>query len=100
MEVRSRTGVMGIVRSSFTLPPGPRFDAPPAQRTDLHQGAVAMSTTLIDQTQAARVLGLKNPRTLAAWRLRRCGPPFRRVGKRLVRYCLEDLLAWAARQEG
>ena len=52
---------------------------------------------MIDQTEAARVLGLKNPRTLAAWRLRRVGPPYHKVGKRLVRYDMADLLAWASR---
>ena len=54
---------------------------------------------LLDQVQAAHELGMKNPRTLAAWRLRRCGPPYRKLGKRLVRYNLAELHAWAARQE-
>lgn len=51
---------------------------------------------LVDQDEAARLLGLKNPKTLAAWRLRRCGPPFLKVGKRLVRYDRAALMAWAA----
>jgi len=51
-------------------------------------------SALADQNEAARLLGLKNPRTLAAWRLRRCGPPYRKLGKRLVRYDLADLRAW------
>ncbi len=50
---------------------------------------------LLDQIEAARVLGLKNPRTLAAWRLRRQGPPFHRIGKRMVRYDAAELRAWA-----
>lgn len=59
------------------------------------------STTavLLDQQAAARLLGLKNPKTLAAWRQRRCGPPYRKLGKRLVRYDAAELTAWAARQE-
>jgi hypothetical protein len=56
-------------------------------------------SALLDQVQAAQKLNLRNPRTLAAWRLRRCGPPYRKLGKRLVRYDLAELLAWAARQE-
>jgi hypothetical protein len=51
----------------------------------------------LDQIQAAVFLGLKNPRTMAAWRLRRCGPPYRRIGARLVRYAKSDLIAWANR---
>ena len=54
---------------------------------------------LLDQTQAAHLLGLKNPKTLAAWRLRRCGPPYCRLGKRLVRYDEAEVRAWAARRE-
>jgi hypothetical protein len=49
---------------------------------------------LVDQQQAAAHLGLKNPRTLAAWRLRRCGPPWHRLGKRTVRYRIGELDAW------
>jgi hypothetical protein len=57
------------------------------------------TSDLLDQAQAAQALGLRNPRTLAAWRLRRCGPPYRKLGRRLVRYDLGELRAWAARQE-
>lgn len=52
----------------------------------------------VDQTAAAQHLGLQNPRTLANWRLRRCGPPFVRLGQRLVRYRLADLDHWAESQ--
>lgn len=56
-------------------------------------------TSLLDQGQAAHKLGLKNERTLAAWRLRRTGPPYLKLGKRLVRYDETELMAWAARRE-
>ena len=56
-------------------------------------------TSFITQAQAAALLGLKNPRTLASWRLRRCGPPYRVLGKRLVRYEANQLRAWAAQRE-
>jgi len=55
-------------------------------------------TRIVDQTEAAAALGLTNPRTLAAWRVRRCGPPFMKVGKRLVRYDLAEVMAWAAKR--
>lgn len=61
--------------------------------------STAVRAGLLDQVQAAQELGLRNPRTLAAWRLRRCGPPYRKLGKRLVRYDLAELRAWAARHE-
>ena len=54
---------------------------------------------LWDQTQAAIFLGLK-PNTLATWRLRRCGPPYRKMGARLVRYDRAELLAWVQKREG
>lgn len=54
---------------------------------------------LLSQDEAAHLLGLKNPKTLAAWRLRRCGPPYRKIGQRLIRYVEGEVLAWAARQE-
>lgn len=59
----------------------------------------APAAALVTQEQAAALLGLKNPRTLAAWRLRRCGPPYRVLGKRLVRYEASQLRAWAAQRE-
>jgi hypothetical protein len=47
----------------------------------------------VDQTAAAALIGLKNPKTLAQWRLRRCGPPYFKVG-RLCRYDPAQLRAW------
>ncbi len=50
---------------------------------------------LVDQDGAALILGLKNPRTLAAWRLRRQGPAYVRLGT-CVRYRRDDLAAFIA----
>lgn len=56
---------------------------------------VTTAAPLMTQNEAARILGLKNPRTLAAWRLRREGPPYIRCG-RAVRYAAQDVMAWLA----
>lgn len=56
-------------------------------------------SAFINQDEAAQLLGLTNPRTLAAWRLRRCGPPYQKIGKRLVRYDRVAVLAWASTQQ-
>ena len=50
---------------------------------------------LLDQVEAATLLGIRNPRTLAAWRLRRQGPPFVKLGTN-VRYLRRDLEAYIA----
>lgn len=47
---------------------------------------------LLTELEAATRLHLST-RTLQAWRVRRCGPPFVQAG-RAVRYRLRDLLAW------
>jgi len=52
-------------------------------------------TELLTERAAAALLGLGNPRTLAAWRLRRQGPPYVRVGA-CVRYLRTDLDAYIA----
>ncbi len=49
---------------------------------------------LLTEEQAAQRLGL-NHRTLAAWRQRRQGPPYVKVGK-CVRYRVADLEAFTA----
>lgn len=56
---------------------------------------------LIDQNLAASLLGLGNPKTLAAWRYRRCGPPYRKIGARNIRYSRSEVIAWmdSQRQE-
>jgi predicted DNA-binding transcriptional regulator AlpA len=58
-------------------------------------GATATDDALLPQDEAARRLGLGNPRTLAAWRLRRRGPPYVRLG-RAVRYRAADIAAFVA----
>lgn len=59
----------------------------------------SFTSALLNQKQAAIKLGLTNPRTLAAWRLRRCGPPYKVLGKKLIRYDEVELLAWAQKRE-
>ena len=55
--------------------------------------AANLSSPLLDENQAAEVLGLK-PGTLSVWRCTgRHGLPFIRVGRR-IRYKLADLEAW------
>ncbi|HAT09016.1 MAG TPA: hypothetical protein DCS97_00095 [Planctomycetes bacterium] len=48
---------------------------------------------LLDQTEAARLLGL-HPRSLSNWRLRRTGPAWVRVGRRAIRYRPSAIAAW------
>ena len=45
---------------------------------------------LLNETEAAKILGLK-PSTLTAWRMTKKNLPFVKVGKRLVRYRMEDI---------
>jgi predicted DNA-binding transcriptional regulator AlpA len=52
---------------------------------------------LLNQGEAARLLGLRHPRTLAAWRLRRQGPAYVRIGTS-VRYRRADLEAYIEAQ--
>jgi len=49
----------------------------------------------MDTRQAAKFLNLK-PQTLMNWRHRRCGPPYHRLGGRII-YDLADLEAYLAR---
>lgn len=49
---------------------------------------------LLDTSDAAEVLGI-SPRTLEDWRWRGGGPPFFKLGRRMVRYRPEDLMAFA-----
>ena len=50
---------------------------------------VATYAELINEEQASAILNV-SPRTLQDWRVRGCGPKFRKLG-RAVRYRLEDL---------
>ena len=48
---------------------------------------------LLNTAQAAHYLSLR-PATLEHWRMTRNGPPFVRVGPRIVRYRRTDLDVW------
>ena len=48
---------------------------------------------LLSTTEAAHFLGV-SPRTLEDWRLRGGPLPFRKLGRRLVRYLASDLLTF------
>ncbi len=52
-----------------------------------------MSDSYLNTVQAASILGLK-PSTLEAWRMYGRGPPWIRMGPRIVRYRLSDLNQW------
>ena len=52
---------------------------------------------LIDQTEAAKVLGVE-PRTLEGWRYHGIGPAFIRLSERAVRYKLSALERWLSEQ--
>lgn len=54
--------------------------------------------SLLDTPDAAEVLGV-SPRTMEDWRWRGGGPEWFKVGKRLVRYRLEDLMAFALKSK-
>ena len=59
-----------------------------------------IDSPFLDTKEAASYLRLSH-RTLEGLRVRGGGPPFHKLGRRLVVYKLEDLKAWAAsgRQE-
>ena len=48
---------------------------------------------LLTSEETAKFLNLKNHRTLDAWRLRRQGPPYIKVGTS-IRYRMDSLAAW------
>lgn len=54
-----------------------------------------MTDRLLTTQEAAERLGV-SPRTCEDWRLRGSGPVYRKLGRRLVRYCPADLEAFAA----
>ena len=53
----------------------------------------AATDKLLDQSAAAEILGVKES-CLEQWRCRRQGPPFLKIGKKLVRYRAAELAAW------
>ena len=48
---------------------------------------------LLSEGEVANVLGVK-PKTVQAWRAAGSGPPFIRVGRRLIKYRPGDLSIW------
>ncbi len=53
---------------------------------------------LLDTSEASEVLSI-SPRTLEFLRWRGGGPEFYKLGKRTVRYRLEDLMAWISKRQ-
>jgi excisionase family DNA binding protein len=49
---------------------------------------------LLTTQEAAELLGLADA-TLKRWRINGNGPPFRRIGMRMIRYKREDVIAWS-----
>jgi len=60
-----------------------------------HGAATFQPGDLIDEREAAAILGTE-VRTLRNWRSLRKGPPFRKIGERMVRYSRADLAAFIA----
>lgn len=51
---------------------------------------------LLSEPEAAKILGLRNHRTMAEWRRRRQGPAYTFIGRK-IRYRSDDLLAFIDR---
>jgi len=60
-----------------------------------HRGGAVPDHCLLSTEQAARHLAL-SPRTLEALRLRGGGPAYVALGRRAIRYRIEDLESWVA----
>jgi DNA-binding transcriptional MerR regulator len=60
--------------------------------------SVASSRLILDTPDAADLLGV-SPRTLEDWRWRGIGPPFYKLGRRIVRYRAEDLITFALKSK-
>jgi len=56
-----------------------------------------MENNLLDQGEVAELLGV-HPKTLGLWREKGQGPPFIRLGEKLIRYNVEDVRAWVESQ--
>ena len=63
----------------------------PAER----QGDVGNVEPLLEAAEVAHWLGV-SPETLRGWRLRRTGPPFVRLTRKVVRYRRSDVETWIA----
>lgn len=56
------------------------------------------TTRLLTTDEASRYLGLRS-QLLVQWRYDKKGPPFHRLGDRLVRYATDDLDTWLEGQK-
>lgn len=58
---------------------------------------IPADTEVLTEPQTAKFLNLKSDKTLYAWRVKRCGPPYVQFGpgkRKLIRYRRADLIAW------
>lgn len=56
-----------------------------------------MENNLLDQGEVAELLGV-HPKTLGLWRKANIGPPWIRLGEKLIRYEVESVRAWVESQ--
>ena len=56
-----------------------------------------MENNLLDQGEVADLLGI-HPKTLGLWREKGIGPPWIRLGEKLIRYEVEGVRAWVESQ--
>jgi Helix-turn-helix domain len=52
-----------------------------------------LTETLVDADEAARLLSV-TARTLGQWRYKGIGPPYLKIGSKIVRYRLSDLVGF------
>ena len=57
----------------------------------------SMENNLLDQGEVADLLGI-HPKTLGLWREKGIGPPWIRLGEKLIRYEVEGVRAWVESQ--
>jgi hypothetical protein len=88
------TGIELYVVSNHAPRPAPRSATVLTLSAPLD--ASASAAVFVSTRDASRVLGV-SAATLATWRVRGGGPPFRKIGAagRLVRYGVVDLIAFA-----
>jgi len=61
--------------------------------------ATEQGLTLLDERETARRLAV-SPHALRFWRAHGKGPPWVRLGERLIRYDLAELRRWISEQAG
>ena len=80
------------IGKSGAIPPTAPHEGPPGASNG-RGGVEGRQSLALSTPQAADYLGI-SPRTLEDWRFRGGGPVFRKIGKRLVRYRVDDLDAF------